>query len=222
VAFLKRFTMSVGLFFEFVHAAWQLARGFWKISRLPRPIISIFGGARFPQTDYYAQQAYTLAKMFSDAKIAVLTGGGPGIMEAATRGALKNTIGIGVRNFEEERNPYVQEYFAMDSLLPRKWLLTHYSDAYVVFPGGFGTLDEFSEILTLLKTEQIPNIPIILIGKEYWAPLLAWVTEEALRHGLINAQQIRLFVITDDLHEAFKFVCKKCRSGGSNVKGNSL
>ena len=214
---LKRFSKSVGLFFHFVHAAWQLARGYWKISRLPRPMASIFGGAKLPQTDIYAQQAYTLAKMFSDANISVLTGGGPGIMEAASRGALKNTIGIGVSNFDEERNPHLQEYFSMRSFLPRKWLLTHYSDAYVVFPGGFGTLDELAEVITLIQTDQIPGIPVVMIGVEYWKPFITWLTDEAVEHGLVRPSSMKLFSLTDDLQEAFKIICDKCAANGLKI-----
>lgn len=151
----------------------QLMYGVWKIKEIKTPIISIFGGSRFSTDAEYAKQAHILAKKIVEEDISVMTGGGPGIMEAASCGAIaigKNnavSIGIGVKELGEKVNPCVQHYFELETFSARKWLLTHYSVAFVVFPGGFGTLDELAEVLTLIQTKQLPPVPIVLIGHEY-------------------------------------------------------
>ena len=146
--------------------------------------------------------------MLVEDDISVLTGGGPGIMEAASCGAVPTkgtgrSMGIGVKDLGEGKNPCVQEYFILNYFFARKWLLTHYSKAFVVFPGGFGTLDELAEILTLIQTKQLARAPIILIGKEYWAHFMIWVKGEALKHGTVVQEDINLFSVTDNLEEAF-------------------
>jgi len=156
-----------------------------------------------------------LAKKLVEADISVLTGGGAGIMEAASCGAIPtqgsgHSLGIGVTDLREPRNPCVQEYFELDYFFARKWLLTHYSIAFVVFPGGFGTLDELFEVLTLMQTKQLKRAPIVLIGKEFWAPFMGWLIDQALRHGTIAEQDVQLFSVTDDLEEAFCTVSNTC------------
>ena len=122
---------------------------------------------------------------------------------------MATSIGISVRGLED-KNPCVQEYFKMDYFFARKWLLTQYSSGFVVFPGGFGTLDELSEVLTLLQTNQIKKVPIVLIGKEYWQPFMDWITNEMVDHQLITPEHVKLFSITDDIEQAFCFVRGKC------------
>ncbi len=139
----------------------QLVYGFWRISKLEQPIVSIFGSARLAQDQIYFKQAHDLAQRFIAHDISVLAGGGPGIMEAVTCGAVVHdgtgkgkSIGIGVRGLGEKRSLCVQEYFELDYFFARKWLLTQYSSAFIVFPGGFGTLDELAEVLTLIQTKK--------------------------------------------------------------------
>jgi uncharacterized protein (TIGR00730 family) len=205
-----------GVFCRLVHTFWQMLYGYWRISRLPEPVVSIFGGSRFPQTDPYTHQAHALASMLINADISVLTGGGAGIMEAANCGAIPTkkgraqSIGIGVTELGEKPNSCAQEFFQVRYLFARKWLLTRHSVGFVIFPGGFGTLDEFAEILTLVQTKRMPGFPIVLVGKEYWTPLLQWITQEALRHGLILEEHLKLFILTDDLNTVFCTIRDEC------------
>ena len=195
----------------------QLVYGVWRISKLSHPIISIFGSAKTPQKDKYATEANMLAEWFVQKEISVLTGGGPGIMEAANCGAIRSvhkgevhSIGIGVRGLNEPKNLCVEEYFELDYFFARKWLLTQYSMGFIVFPGGFGTIDELSEVLTLIQTRQMKKVPIVLIGTDYWRPFMQWVTEQAFPHGLIKAEHLKLFSVTDDPYKAFCFVRGEC------------
>lgn len=190
----------------------EMVSGIWKISRMKKPIVSIFGGSRFNLSDPYAQMASKLAQICVENGISVMTGGGPGIMEAASCGAIAIgkkgvvSLGIGVTELGEGRNPCVQEYLELDNFTARTWLLTHNSIGFIIFPGGFGTLDELAQVLTLVQIKRIPPTPIILIGKEYWHYFMHWVTSEAVPHGLIPKENISLFTVTDDLQEAYSLI----------------
>lgn len=214
---LKRLGMFFVAFFRLSRVFWQMLYGVWRISKLNVPIITIFGSARFKQDDPYALQAHAIAKMCMDNDISVLTGGGPGIMQAANCGATTRpnskakSIGIGVTALGEGRNACVNEYFGLKYFFARKWLLTRFSLGFVVFPGGFGTLDELAEVLTLVQTKQTPAVPIILIGVEYWQPFMNWLMTEHLKHGSIGAPELDLFTMTDDLNMAFKLIKKSCK-----------
>jgi uncharacterized protein (TIGR00730 family) len=216
---IKRICMSCTLGWRFLKVFWQIVYGAWRVSKLPHPIVSIFGSSKTAQTDVYAHQANKVAALLVEQGISVLTGGGPGIMEAANCGAVlkggnnahTTSVGIGVRGLTEPKNTCVQEYFEMDYFFARKWLLTQYSSGFVVFPGGFGTLDELSEVLTLIQTQQMKKVPIVLVGKEYWQPFFEWVTNEMVAHGLINDDQVKLFSMTDDPYKAFCFVRGECQ-----------
>lgn len=214
--FFKRCSLCTHSFFSFISLGAQTLYGIWKIAQLDHPIVSIFGGSHMRQQDTYAHKAHLLAKRLADAGVSIMTGGGPGIMQAASCGAIirgkkLTSIGIGVKEINEGKNPCVQEYFELNDFSARKFLLTHYSTAFVIFPGGFGTLDELSEILTLIKTKKLPPVPIVLIGKEYWHYFMKWLSEEAIIHGLINTDDLALFTVTDDLEEAFCLVMKSCQ-----------
>ena len=213
----QRIRMCTALLYHFFRVSLQIMYGVWRVSKLPQPIISIFGSAQVAQTDKYAQEANQVASWLVEQDISVLTGGGPGIMEAANCGAIRpkkkgavKSIGIGVRGLNEPKNMCVEEYFELDYFFARKWLLTQYSSGFVVFPGGFGTMDELSEVLTLIKTGQMKRVPIALVGKDYWHPFMQWITEQAAPRGLIQAEDIKLFSVTDDPYAAFCFVQKKC------------
>ena len=133
-------------------------------------------------------------------------------MEAASCAVLpisKNrgkSIGIGVQTLNQLVNPCVGEYFELKYFFARKWLLTRFSNAYIVFPGGFGTFDEMFEIITLIQTHQMAKKPVILIGVEFWAPLLDWFNSEVMHHGAILKEDMDIFVVTDDLKQAFLLV----------------
>ena len=213
----NRFIGCVRLFFKLTHVTWQIIYGAWRVFSLPTPIVTIFGGSRLPKTDIYFIQAMQLAKRFADADISVLTGGGPGIMEAASCGVeqepfgLGRTMGIGVKDLNEGRNMCVQEYFELDYFFARKWLLTHYSDAFIFFPGGYGTLDELFEVLTLMQTTRDKRVPIVLVGVVYWGPIMKWISDEAIPHGLIPQLDVQLFTLTDDIEHAFCVVRDECK-----------
>ena len=153
----------------------QMLHGAWHLAKMPKPIITIFGGARLSQDNRYAHQAHELAHALTERNISVLTGGGPGIMQAANCGAIKSrelrNLGIGVEGLPKGANMCVQHYVNTKYFFARKWLLMHYSAAFVAFPGGFGTFDEIAELATLIQTKKLSPAPIILVGKEYWQPL---------------------------------------------------
>jgi len=214
----QRIGQCISLSWKFLRVFSQIIYGVWRVSKLPQPIISIFGSSKLPQSDRYSYEANQIAAWLAEQKISVITGGGPGIMEAANCGAFRTkrsgtvkSIGIGVRGLNEPSNVCVEEYFELDYFFARKWLLTRYSKGFIVFPGGFGTLDELFELLTLIQTRQMKKVPIVLIGKEYWEPLMQWINKEMLGHGLIKKEHIELFSITDDPHQAFCFVRDLCK-----------
>lgn len=214
---LQRIRMCCSLAWKFLRVFTHLIYGVWRVSKLRQPIISIFGSAKVAQTDKYAQEANQVATWLGEEGISVLTGGGPGIMEAANCGAIRpsrkgdvKSIGIGVRGLNEPQNVCVEEYFELDYFFARKWLLTQYSNGFIVFPGGFGTLDELSEVITLIQTKQMKKVPIVLVGKDYWRPFMQWVTDEALPRGLVKSEQVTLFSVTDDPYKAFCFVRGEC------------
>jgi len=214
--FLTRLKITLAIFFRFLKVAWQVAHGVWRIKKLSQPIVTIFGGSRLGQAEIYAQKAHDLAHNFAEHGISVLTGGGPGIMQAASCGVTFHqkeqgmTMGIGVTGLREPKNLCVQEYFEVDNFLVRKWLLSEYSVAFIVFPGGFGTLDELGNVLTMIETGQLKKVPIILIGTEYWTPFLKWLKTKTLPHGLITDEYLNLFTLTDDLAETFCLVQNEC------------
>lgn len=213
----KRIKGCILLAYELLVNFVQLLYGAWHASRLGQPIISIFGSARLLSTDLYFRKAHQLAEMFVKADISVLTGGGGGIMEGASCGAILTkptramSIGISVTDLKEGKNPCVHEYLVLRYFFARKWLLTRYSTGFVFFPGGFGTLDELAEVLTLIQTNKLKKVPIVLIGKEYWGPFMKWLMQEALVHGTVDQNDLMLFTLTDDLNEAFCLVRDQCQ-----------
>lgn len=215
MTFLQRISLIIRTFLQAIWSDFQLIRGIWKITKVQGPIVSIFGGSRLPLDNPYSKRAHIFAEKLVSHNVNILTGGGPGIMEAASCGALHGKksigIGIGVKELEDGKNPCVQEYFEVNYFSTRKWLLTHYSSAYIVFPGGFGTIDELSEILTLIQTKKLPKVPIILIGKEYWQNLMLWLESQALVHEVVTREHLKLFTITDDLNEACSIIEHICQ-----------
>jgi len=214
--FFGRIGTCCSEFFSFIKVAFQIVSGAWKLSYLSRPRVTIFGGARLGQRTEFAQKAFDLAEHLVEHGISVITGGGSGVMHAANCGAVSKTtshtrsVGIGVRELGEGRNPCVQQYFELEYFFARKWLLTRYSNAFIIFPGGFGTMDELAEVLTLIQTKKLPRNPVLLIGKEYWRDFLEWLQFSALAHGLIKKEDLELFKMTDDIDEAFRIIQYEC------------
>lgn len=197
----------------------QLLYGFIKISRLPEPIVTIFGGSRLAQDSFFAKQAHALSHRLAQSNISVITGGGPGIMQAANCGVdhemahliSARTLGITVRGLEPI-NECAQNYIVMDYFFSRKWLMINFARAFAIFPGGFGTIDELAEVITLLQTKKLSGVPVVLIGKNYWQPLLNWLNETVLKHGLIGEKDLSLIKVTDDLDEALCLLQDQCET----------
>ena len=192
---------------------------FFRLARIPMPMITVFGGAKEHRTKNYYQQAYDLSRRFAENGISIATGGGPGIMVAANCGAYSvkekensaRTIGIAVDGVDEDFINPCTDLLRVDYFFMRKWLLIRYSVGFVVFPGGIGTIDELFELLNLIKHHRVPELPIVLIGTEYWKPLLDLLHNSALKSGLIDERLTKLFMVTDDLDEAFSVVHESCK-----------
>ena len=220
----RRGRMCCAEFLKLSRVFIQLLYGIWRLSKLPKPIVTVFGGARLEGRDPYFKKAHLLSEKLVEHDISVVTGGGPGVMEAALCGAIHRkptkakSIGIAVKDLGEGRNPCVQEFFELDYFFARKWLLINYSIAFVVFPGGYGTVDELAEVLTLIQTKKLKQVPIVLIGVEYWQPFLEWLKKEVLKHNLITSEDLALFIITDDLDIAFGHIHEHCKSHKADNK----
>lgn len=214
----QRLIFIVTFILNCFHVFWQLLYGVFKISKLKRPMITIFGGSQLRNNDFYFTKAYELAALFVEHDISILTGGGPGIMEAANCGATSKkgmvikSIGIGVEGLAEKPNICAQEYFVLHYFFARKWLLTRFSKGFVAFPGGFGTLDELFEIMVLIQTEKMRPFPIVLFGVSYWNPLIKWLQEKPLKGGLLHIKNLDFLMITDDVQQAFLHAKKECLS----------
>jgi uncharacterized protein (TIGR00730 family) len=170
------------------------------------PAVAIFGSARVREDDPDYQQAVKLARMLSDAGLAVITGGGPGMMEAANRGASEGaseSVGCNIELPREQgTNKYVQIAINFRYFFVRKTMFMKYAEAFVIFPGGFGTMDELFEALTLIQTGKVRNFPVILFNRAYWQGLIDWLRATMLPGGKIEAKDLDLLMITDSAEEA--------------------
>jgi len=171
------------------------------------PSVTVFGSARLRPGDRYYEEAVTLGKMFADAGFNVITGGSNGIMEAANKGAFESgkaeSIGLNITlPHEQKGNNYTTKSMEFEYFFARKVMLVKYSSAYIVFPGGFGTFDEMFESLTLIQTQKIFPISVILVGKEFWEPLIEFLRLSPLRYKMIEAKDLELFEVVDNLEEA--------------------
>ncbi|MEX2405269.1 MAG: TIGR00730 family Rossman fold protein [Candidatus Paceibacterota bacterium] len=190
----------------------EFIEGFNFIRKHPRSV-TFFGSARFTEENEHYKKAQELALMLGDEGFDVITGGGPGIMEAANRGAKDNvgggkSLGINIElPYEQILNPYVDEHISFYYFFTRKVLLTFSAEAYIYFPGGYGTLDEFFEILTLKQTKKISDVPIICVDKHFWGHLDSFI-QTTLRGEFktIDEKDPRLYTITDDLEEVVEIV----------------
>lgn len=183
-----------GIISEFVEAAERLAD--------VRPAVSIFGSARLtPESPLY-QQTVVIARALSDAGFAVISGGGPGLMEAANRGAFEGrspSVGLNIElPFEQHGNAFQDISLRFRHFFARKVAFVKYASAYVVMPGGYGTLDELTEALTLIQTGMGRQIPIILVGSAFWGGLLQWMRDRLVTDGMIGAADLDLMQVVDD------------------------
>jgi uncharacterized protein (TIGR00730 family) len=172
--------------------------------------VTIFGSARTGPDDPQYAAARETARLLAEAGFSVITGAGPGIMEAANRGARDgggHSVGCNIElPFEQGANPYVDTLVNFRYFFVRKTMFIKYSDAFIIFPGGFGTLDELFEAVTLIQTGKISQFPVILFGRHYWAGLLRWIQSRMLEEGKISAGDLDLILLTDDPQEAVQAV----------------
>jgi len=172
--------------------------------------VSFFGSARIDESDPMYAAAYDLAFDLSRAGFAIITGGGPGIMEAANRGAHDAgglSVGCNIElPFEQGMNPYVNLAVDFRYFFVRKTMFVKYAEAFVIFPGGFGTLDELFEALTLIQTEKIAHFPVILFGRNYWRGLIDWLTNTVVAEGKLSGKDLTRLVMTDSVQEASSLI----------------
>lgn len=185
----------------------EFVNGYEKMARIG-PCVSIFGSARLkPDTKYY-DIAVEIAEKITKIGFGIITGGGPGIMEAGNKGAFNSggkSIGLNIDlPFEQHFNPYLSKLYSMnfDYFFVRKVMFVKYSQGFVVMPGGFGTLDELTEAITLIQTKKIGAFPIVLVGTEFWGGLLDWFKDTLLKEGMIAEQDLDLYRIVDTADEA--------------------
>jgi uncharacterized protein (TIGR00730 family) len=174
--------------------------------------VSFFGSARVDAEDPMYAQTVSLAKRLAADGFAIITGGGPGLMEAANKGAREAgglSIGCNIElPFEQGTNPYVDLALDFRYFFVRKMMFVKYSEAFVILPGGFGTLDELFEALTLIQTGKVQNFPVILFGRQYWQGLIDWVKEKVMAEGKISPDDIDLLMVTDSIEDAHDIILK--------------
>jgi uncharacterized protein (TIGR00730 family) len=174
------------------------------------PCVTVFGSARFPEGHRYYELARAVGRQIAGAGFPVITGGGPGIMEAANRGAKESggkSVGVNIQlPGEQEPNPYLDEFVEFDHFFVRKVMLVKYSCAFIAMPGGFGTLDEVFETATLMQTGKIEHFPIIMMGSEFWRNLQDFVRSSLIEQGTVSESDLALFHHTDDPAEAVAII----------------
>jgi len=193
----------------------ELVEGFETLNDLG-PAVAVFGSSRMTAGSPYYEKAVELGKRLSDAGFSVITGGGPGIMEGANRGAHEGkgkSVGLNIEiPMEQQPNKYQDLSLSFRYFFIRKLMFVKYSVAFIIFPGGFGTMDELFEALTLSQTKRIGVFPIVLFGREYWKGLVDWFKSTLLTNNAIAAEDLDLFSIVDDIHEACEILMEYKRT----------
>ncbi|MEV2274184.1 TIGR00730 family Rossman fold protein [Nocardiopsis sp. NPDC049922] len=189
----------------------EFVEGFGLLSELPSAV-SVFGSARVkPDSDHYAL-GVTVGARLARAGYATITGGGPGMMEAANKGAQEAggmSVGLGIElPFEQTLNPYIDVGMTFRYFFVRKTMFVKYAQAFVVLPGGFGTLDELFEAVTLVQTNKVTRFPVVLVGREFWGGLYEWIESRLLENGLISPADTELLQLTDDPDEVVDIIRK--------------
>jgi uncharacterized protein (TIGR00730 family) len=193
----------------------EFVEGFEELAKLG-PAVTIFGSARTqPDNPHYLNCVET-ARLLGEAGFSIITGGGPGMMEAANKGAQEagvESVGLNIElPFEQDVNQHADLKIHFRYFFVRKTMFVKYAQAFVIFPGGFGTLDELFESLTLIQTKKIRNFPVVLFGTEYWEGLLGWIKSTMLAAGNIAEKDLDLFVVTDSPQEAADFVVERYKA----------
>lgn len=201
---------SVTLASDISLIASEFLAGFQAVEKIDRPAVSIFGSARVLDGTPTYELARTTGRAFAERGFAVVTGGGPGVMEAANRGCQEaGGLSVGfniVLPHEQDLNVYCDLGLTFDHFYARKVMFVKAAEGFVIFPGGFGTQDELWEALTLIQTGKIGEFPVVLVDSDYWDELLDWVREEMLDDGLISPEDLELLLVTDDPKEAVELV----------------
>jgi len=190
----------------------EFVEGFEDLSRIP-PCITFFGSARTNEDEPDYRAARELATRLARESFAIMTGGGPGIMEAANRGAQEGgglSIGLNIElPMEQKPNDYIDKLVSFHYFFIRKVMLVKYSSAFIIFPGGFGTLDELFESVTLIQTHRMKPFPVILVGDSYWSDLIGWIRKHVLASRKIGDRDLDILHLSEDIDDAFQHVCTK-------------
>jgi uncharacterized protein (TIGR00730 family) len=193
---------ALQIFFEIMHG--------FRLLHFVGPCVTVFGSARFREDQVHYQLARQVGKLLAQSGFTVMTGGGPGIMEAANRGAKEAggySVGCNIElPVEQKPNPYLDRWVSFRHFFVRKLMLVKYSYAFIALPGGFGTLDEIFETATLIQTGKIKDFPLVLMGKEYWQPLLAFFRDRLMAENTVDAVDIDRILVTDSAEEAVQCV----------------
>ncbi len=205
---LRRHTETIGR---------EFLSGFEAVEQIDRPAVSCFGSARVRERSRAYELARATGRLFAEAGWAVVTGGGPGVMEAANRGCREGdglSVGFNIElPHEQGTNPYVDLSLTFDHFYARKTMFVKAAEGFCVFPGGFGTADELFESLTLIQTGKVLHFPVVLLGEAYWTPLLEWVRRSALADGMVSAEDLALLTLTDEPQIALETVLDAYRRG---------
>jgi uncharacterized protein (TIGR00730 family) len=187
----------------------EIVKGFDELAHIG-PAVAVFGSARTPEHHRYYQLARETGYKLAKAGLAVITGGGPGIMQSANQGAKEAgglSIGCNIElPYEQKANPYLDVHIDFRYFFVRKLMLVKYARAFVILPGGLGTIDELYEALTLIQTGKIQRFPVVLMGTDYWRDLVDWMEEKMLGEGMINPSDLQLLQLTDDPDQAVAVV----------------
>lgn len=205
----------------FSNPSWRIFRimsefveGFTFLAKIQKSV-TFFGSARLPESNPYYKMAYTLGKRLAEEGYTIVTGGGPGIMQAGNHGAFDadgKSVGINIQLPMEQRvNPYVKESISLHYFFSRKVMLDFSAEAYVFFPGGYGTMDEFFELITLIQTGKMSNdVPVIMMGTDFWQPLADWMENVMLNKlETISAKDLDLWTLTDDIEKSVSLITKQ-------------
>ena len=196
---------TIKIFVEFI-------RGFRRLHFIG-PCVTVFGSARFDENHEYYKLTQEVGKKLAKAGFAVMTGGGPGIMEAANRGAREGgglSLGCNIElPMEQVPNPYLDRFVEFNYFFVRKVMLVKYSDAFIVMPGGFGTLDEVFETAVLIQTGKIEKFPVIIMGRKFWEPMRDFIYESLIAGGTISPEDLDLIHVTDDPDEAISIIVEE-------------
>jgi len=193
------------------HIMAEFVEGFENLSEV-HPAVTVFGSARAKKGDQLYKTAYELAKVLARNGFNVITGGGPGVMEAVNKGAKEEgarSVGINIElPYEQKPNPYITVPLSFKYFFVRKVMFIKYAIAYLVLPGGFGTLDEVFEAITLIQTNKIRPFPVVLVGSDFWTSLVVWMREHMLEQGMISKEDLNIFRIMDDPEEIVSYIKK--------------